>query len=557
LKTTFSKKQFGPRNLFQDDFPHWCLPNAESILNLKVVELPNEYEALYPWTNEEPQTDAEGWKYSLSFYNTPWHTTCQSDSLIRRRVWHRVVVPITQAAAARTALNKFYSTCCSYRALNFQLIDRALCDFSHQFQIIYELQRQNIPNINARNVSTSGGAGGGGTSSYCHSPNVISSSDPIAAWSTLSNPIHDPSLDFSSSPPSSLDYVPINQVSFNCPPGWVVLHEFVHSVHPDSDEIGWVYSYSPSSSSPSQLQSQLQDQLQQSQNTHPVSSSVAYRRRKWFRTLVHVSNYSDCRLALTSYLTSHPRGLIKQGNLYKKSSFQHVWLSCSASLVDDELILSGSQENKSFPLHGLEVIPLKSHECIGYQAGFALRKKAYDHSVSDVLCSLTSDVISEVSVWMEALSHQIAFVNNDFNPFPFGPVISDPVLLTDDMWKRSDILQVWRLRTLQLHESGFLIYYHGGQIRDRIDLNGCRLYSNAQASSPTHASTLDSSSSKLLISSTSPTSSFDNSQPNGSDQERSFTVRADPHSLSPTFHSSPLLFLLLSFSSFVPKDHHS
>jgi hypothetical protein len=530
LKTTFTKKQFQARNLYQDDFAHWCLPNAESILNLKAVELPDGYEALYPWTNEEPHTDSEGWKYSHSFYNAPWHATPQSDSLIRRRIWHRVVIPTTQATAAREALHKFYSTCCSYRALNFQLVDRALGDFSHQFQIIYEFQRQ-----------TNGSSSDGEKSSpsFSYSPNALSSSDPVAPWSTFSNPIHDPALGTDSSP----TYVPISQVSFNCPPGWVVLHEFIHSIHPDSDEIGWEYSFSPTSfPSPSSSPSQQLQQYSQTSLTSPAPS-LLYRRRKWFRTLVHVSNYLDCRVALTSYVTSHPRGLIKQGNLYKKSSFQHVWLSCSASIVDDQLILSSSQENKTFSLFGLEVIPLKSHECIGYQAGFALRKKAYDNSVSDTLCSLTSDVISDVALWMETLSHQIAFVNNDFNPLSFGPVISDPILLTDDMWKRSDILQVWRLRTLQLHESGFLIYYHGAQIRDRIDLNGCRLYSNYQSSSlpPTPVdSSPTNSSSKLspLISSSSPLSS-DNSQPNGSDLERSFTVSEVTNPSSVRYSSPP------------------
>lgn len=443
------------------------------------MELPENYEALSPWSSESPQSDSEGWKYSRNFLNSSWTTDCQSDSLVRRRIWHRVLVHISDISTARDGLNKFYSLRCSYRAMNFQMINRALVDYPHQYQVIYEFQR---------------------LSDGIYSKSRLTSSDP-PAWATRDNPIHD----YIS---NSLDYVPINNVSFNCPHGWVVLHEFNYSIDPQTDEVGWEYSNSIN------FENSISDN----------SIGLLYRRRKWFRTLVQVTLSGRCQTQLSTYISAHPRGVIKQGNLYKKLSFQQIWLSSSITLLDNELYLSNSQETKRLNLNDLELISMKSHECLGYQLGFSLRKKAYDNSISDVICSLASENIHEGNQWIFSICHQIALININFNSFYFGPIITDPVILCDDMFKRSDILLIWRLRTLQLHQSGLLIYYHGAQKRDRIDINGCRLYPylNLSSSSTTSLSNNLNHSERLLSTSIALSSEIIN--PYHNDHELSFTV---------------------------------
>jgi hypothetical protein len=502
-------------NLFQqNDCSHWCDLNSQPIQNLKAIELPPNYEALYPWTTtESSQTDESGWIYSQNFdQNSLWFASCQSESVVRRRRWHRVLVLNAQAALARTSLTQFYQTLCLYRAMNFQLIDRALGCTPHQFQIIYEFQH---------------------LANGSYSSNSLSSAE-VPAWATQENPIHEPTSsdhdlitlsDLSSDPPTtvSVRLFPIDKISFQCPTGWVPLHNFIYSIQINTDALGWVYSSSMTSWAHSTL------------DPSSDPSSRPYRRRQWFRTLVQMKHLPSCRSTLSSYITSHPRGatVIHQGNLYKKSSFQHLWLSCFAVLTDQTLLLSNSQEKKSYSLSGLEVVPLKTHQCLGYQNGFALRKKAFDDSVSDVLCSLTSDASSEVIIWSQLIAHQIALTSGmEFNPLHFGPVINDPILLLDDMWKRSEILLAWRLRTLQLHQSGILVYFHGAQMRDRIDLHHCRITQTSQTAPPL-PSEAPKEGSPLLSSSSRSLSSVDFSQPpNGSDSDRTFTVHFSPPLLS-------------------------
>jgi hypothetical protein len=508
-KTTFIKKKFNSLNLFQqNDCSHWCDSTHRPIDNLKAIPLPANYEALYPWTTAESyQTDAAGWRYSQNFdENGDWSASCQSDSLVRRRRWHRVVVPTSQANISRTTLNRFYQTLSLYRAMNFQLMDRALGRTPHHFQTIYEFQH---------------------LANGSYSSSTLSSSN-MPAWATQVDPMSDPlscssdSLTVSDSSDSSTArrLISIEKFSFHCPAGWVRLHDFIYSIQLDTDALGWVYSSSSSSwSNPSS----------------DPSSSLPYRRRQWFRTIVQMRHLSASRSALSSYIASHPRGgTIQQGHLYKKSTYQQLWLSCSAVLTDQALILSSSQENKSYPLSGLEVVPLKSHQCLGYQNGFALRKKAFDDSVCALICSLTSDVSSEVIMWSQLIAHQIALTSTDFNSLYFGPIISDPIVLSDDMWKRSELLLVWRLRTLQLHQSGYLVYFHGAQIRDRIDLFGCQISQTGPASLSQTAplSSLAPQDGSPLLSSSRSLSSVDLSQPpNGSDFDRTFTVRRSVTSL--------------------------
>lgn len=362
----------------------------------------------------------------------------------------------------KSRLSKLRSIIPKYRTLCPSLIHSALQKIEFRIQMVLESERYQ---------------------DYFHSRNLLSSDPPHWSCGPDGYLLTDP-RNF-----RLQDLQEVTLSSFDRSDGWEVLHEFVFTLYPNKDSMGWEYNQNFS--------------LADGWSDHPTPES-AVRRRLWIRTCVRNNDLYLARMKLQEYLKSHPRGICKVGKIVRQSLIRNRWTNGSAVLTDKSLDLAlenNYRSSYSFPLEGCEVVSLlydeiensyrgeqwhkssssgaqfnvQSHINSDYRYQFALRKLTASGGDLGLLCILCVSSQEEKDSWIAALGHQCALVNLIFWPFSFGPPIVDQVLAKGELWKKGHLVPTWKYRTFELRQNGTLAYFKGSELKGKIRLRGCSL----------------------------------------------------------------------------------
>ena len=383
---------------------------------MKDLDIIEGYKITFDWKfdiNTPLLTDLEGWVYNQDFVVDGWIPQATVDTAVRHRKWFRILVVADEAKVAKDRVSTFSGQRREFRSLNPTLISTALSHWYYQLQFILECQRVEEGGFSGHHLRAPG----------MHDPPnwCIGARD-----SCLIDPTDIPVGELY----DGLHLIESNPHSSNC------LTEFIFTVHPDRDCMGWQYNTSFHTLDP--WSSQLQP-----------DSRV--RRRLWFRSIVPNKTLYSCRRALRDYIDLHPRGTIKQGHLQRQSHYRKRWCDGMASLSDRTLSIhlqNNYQSRVEYTLVGCEVIAEISPEELGGSACgegegnmdlqhpflFGLRVVGSGGKDHGLQCVLNAKSAEQREEWVAALAHQVALVNPFFWPLPFGPPIAHSVVIQGDMW---------------------------------------------------------------------------------------------------------------------------
>jgi hypothetical protein len=440
-----------------------------------VIDSPPSFDVLYGWNYEtyigsdylESKTDITGWSYSSNFRSLLWTSKSQLDSQVRQKKWFRILVSRHLIEEGRILLESYFEKIVSIRSLNEHFVHRALRGLSHKCEVIMEVQR-----------SFSDRHGG----SYTNS--TLLPHDP-PPWSCGAGDL------ITSNPfiisPSSV--VSIEEQTLHILNDLCVLHDFIFVSYPDrsieTDSQGWQYAH-VQYTSPS-----TKDSIVESSITCPDLTAVSYasvpewvsvppthphgslRRRLWMRTLVPHYALEEAQQLLSNYTRNHPRGNIRVGELMRLSVTNRTWKTYRAVLSDRYLRFYAEHEptpHHVLPLDGLEIFHSGATEYPNSVEVFGLRKKS---TTTNCTLGIFSSSSGDVREWIAAIAQQLVMLDLSFRPLYFGPIISDPIILCDDMWKRGDSLHLWSLRSITLHQSGELVNFHGATLKGKVNITGC------------------------------------------------------------------------------------
>lgn len=411
------------------------------------------------------------WFYACNFDSSEWSEICLPSSCVRRRKVSRLLISIDDVERASFLKDSWLSR---YRSIHPKFIDAALTGFEYKIEIVVEYQRFLRDRYDSCNLGYSDPAPWNFA--------LSSSSTSDIGWGE--NCLADPT----SCPLSSLR--PLDQCStFRLIDGWQILHDFVHILHPNRDEMGWQYSDSFANDC------ERTDQSATSWSRDRGTKPFPVRRRLWMRTLVKEIDLEDCRTALDTYISTHPRGVIFSSIVQRRSHYRKRWCDAIATLKDDKIefqIKNNYQKFVSYQLHGCEPV-LLSHtsEASDYLTKFSLfglRKiggallpglpveNHLDNS-GGIICVLNAHSLELRDNWISVLTHQLLLVNSyrflkhdcpQFSP-PIGPpcLLDTPIIL-GKLWKKGKF--VWKLRTFELRKSGVLAYFKRGRLIGEVRL---------------------------------------------------------------------------------------
>eukprot|EP00602_Paraphysomonas_sp_CaronLab_P003155 CAMPEP_0185038980 /NCGR_PEP_ID=MMETSP1103-20130426/35299_1 /TAXON_ID=36769 /ORGANISM="Paraphysomonas bandaiensis, Strain Caron Lab Isolate" /LENGTH=538 /DNA_ID=CAMNT_0027577669 /DNA_START=361 /DNA_END=1974 /DNA_ORIENTATION=- len=393
--------------------------------------------------NSNQQTDSNGWIYATDFTSDEWSPYKLSDSQVRKRKWQRLLILNEDIHTVREVLPVYYAELVAYRSYHPDMISLALGSNDYVVQIIIEAER----------LGTNG----------TYSADNLLLSDPCH-WSVGRL-----------SPEKSI--ICMEKLSYHntcVPPGWSILHEFMFTLYPGKDPLGWEYSSSFTDNwSREPPPASTIESNSRSVHSGEWTAVKSVRRRIWMRTIVPHSDFLRARSLVSNHISLHPRGNVYRAPILRLRPFSKIWSLGEGILSDDQLtILLDTQETVTVKLRGLEVVSLRPGDHVGCGGGFGLRKRILGNPDNDMICYLSAETAHEREKWEIALTHQLALLDMDFFAVPFGPCIPDDILLTDDMWKRGDFIPSWRLRTIELRQSGTLIYYAGALLKGKVNTNG-------------------------------------------------------------------------------------
>eukprot|EP00602_Paraphysomonas_sp_CaronLab_P010735 CAMPEP_0185039326 /NCGR_PEP_ID=MMETSP1103-20130426/36076_1 /TAXON_ID=36769 /ORGANISM="Paraphysomonas bandaiensis, Strain Caron Lab Isolate" /LENGTH=639 /DNA_ID=CAMNT_0027578173 /DNA_START=377 /DNA_END=2296 /DNA_ORIENTATION=- len=366
---------------------------------------------------------------------------CHSEAKVRSRSWQRLLVGSDQQEDAKKRMLNFLSIRCQYRSLSPCLIQAALLQHDYQIQMVMECQR---------------------LSDHKYSSTHLLSHDPPIWSAGTANLTSDPRT----FPVQELQEV-IATV-FNRANGWDTLHEFIFTLYPNKDEMGWEYN---------------QDFDQRESWTSAPSRVSCVRRRIWMRTCVRDSKLYECRQALREYIDNHPRGICRSGAVERQSKYRKRWTEGLAVLTDTHLEITLDNNYQSRVVHSLRgceavVIEGESTGALVVEQRkyrFGLRQLGPGGKDEGVVCVLNARSIRDRDAWIAALAHQTALVNLIYWPLVIGPPTADQVIIKGEMWKQGHLVPNWKFRSFELRRDGTLAYSKDGVIKGKLRLRGCEV----------------------------------------------------------------------------------
>jgi hypothetical protein len=430
---------YDKNSLKKSDPPHWTTNDRKEISCLNSIILPDGYLVFQDWRFEfvTGKTDSRGWMYLQEFSDKSSASASGLNSQVRYRKWQRMILKKVDAPKTKSLIIKFVAAKSHFRSLCPPLIRAALSKYEFQIQLVMECQRLQDGNYSAQHLSDE---------------------DP-PAW--CSGPVENLSKDPTQTPPSQLQRV--EATIFNRGNGWDILHEFIFTMYPEKDSLGWEYNADWS--------------LGHLWSAKPVRDS-AVRRRLWIRTCVKNYQLYECRSALHIYIENHPRGVFKTGHLERQSHYRKRWSEGLAVLTDHFLELTLENNYQSHVVYGLKNCEAVSIESVGHsdkKFQFGMRRVGPGGSDDGLVCVLNASSEKDRQAWITALSHQIALVNLLFWPLEIGPPTADRVLFKGEMWKRGHLVPNWKFRSFELRQGGTLAYFKNGVLKGKIRLRGCEI----------------------------------------------------------------------------------
>ena len=429
--------RYDSNSLRSGDPSHFTTNDRKGIDCLGAILLPQQYSTFVDWKFEvkDEVTDKRGWMYMSDFCNSVSSASSVSDSQVRYRKWQRLIISTSDLSRARPTMTTFISAKHHFRSLCIPLIKLALSKYDFQIQMVLECERLGDGVYSARNLCATD------PPRWCAGPadNLTINPTEIAA--------------------SSL--TPVETTIFNRGNGWDILHEFIFTLYPGRDPLGWQYNAA--------------FDLDNSWMAKPTRDSLV-RRRLWIRTCIRDHTLYECRLALQRYIRTHRRGVFKTGPLQRQSHYRRRWSQGTAVLTDSHIELTLDNNYQGFVEYSL-----KSCEAVRIETGgetdkrfkFGMRKVGPGGSDEGVVCVLNANSEQDRDDWITALTHQIALVNLLFWPLDIGPPTADAVLFKGEMWKRGHVMPNWKFRTFELRQSGTLAYFKDGVLRGKVRVRGC------------------------------------------------------------------------------------
>lgn len=426
----------------------------------------------------------EGWLYARDFNSGEWSEVYDQSFSVRRRKIFRLLIRDRDLERGQQLKDSWMP---KSRSIHPSFISGALKGYEHKIEMVIEYQRYLRDRYDSYNLIYSDPA----------QWNFALRVPPSTSSSLLDECNEHDFIDPTSCPLSYLR--PLDQCSsFKLIDGWQILHDFIHVLHPNKDEEGWQYSdcFGNDCERPSPLDPNSSHWSNSRGSTpHPV------RRRLWMRTLVKECDLEICRVALDSYITAHPRGVVYSSRLQRRSCYRKRWCDAIATLRDNVIeiqIENNYQKFVSYPLQGCEPV-LLSHlarqgDLINKFFLFGLRRigggllpglpveNNWD-STGGIFCILNAPTAEIRDCWISVLTHQLLLVNtyrflrescSQWSPLIGPPCLVDMPYISGRLWKKGDM--VWKLRTFELRKSGILAYFKRGRLIGEVKfLNECAI----------------------------------------------------------------------------------
>lgn len=432
--------KFHSKNLLSKDPPHWTDSDHNEIILLNSLIIPNNYIVFIDWKFETIPyiTDRRGWIYKINFdviKSTPIRT---NETSIRYRKWERILIPKDNHIDAKIRLTQFLKYQSQYRSLCPSLLKASLKKFSYHFQFVMECERLIENSLN-------------------YSSNELLSGDP-PHWSV------GPEANLTCDPRLYSVFELQNAKSSLCSliDGWEALHNFVPILYPNKDTEGWEYN------------TDFTEETGWSAYPH-IGVNIKVRRRIWIRTCIRSEWLYKCRNILLEYLNNHPRGVSYMSpiEIFLKTTDEGEWHRCIGILRDHifELkFIDNKNKRIKYELNRIEILDDKENT-------FTLRRKGSTGIDLGSICTLRTHTIHEKKSWIMQFISQLELIHicSNYPLHPFGPPISDNVVIEGHMWKRGHIVPTWKFRFFQLRESGALTYYRNEHLKGRIQLKNCEI----------------------------------------------------------------------------------
>lgn len=467
------------------DPPHWMIcgdtistnvtsPLSHSIRSLESYEIPDELAMVYPFTFSvsvvgervyENQTDRSGWQYSSSFQGTSWQPYPSRSCCVRRRKWERLMVLKHQYHHCICVLPEYYKQLAEFRCLHPLTIKASLGrkKISFSFQQVVQHQRKRHGVFSGRHLQP----------------------DDPPEWAVGPSPqLHDDPTQCDVSNLGDFNKV---VVAFDRRRGFDLLHDFIYVMHPDKDMFGWEYNGIFSQERETKLKWHSGVVLANDRGEHSgeEEDGMLVRRRIWFRTVVADCDLADSKACLTKHLCEYPSSTRRStsssdGALLLLNSFGTKWRPVVASLSGNMLLVHNSESKNKL----IREIDLRDHimsvlgpqDCPGRKRGFGLRltQNKDAHYSFEAVFSAEND--EDHVFWTEKIEFQMCQVDFSARRLLSGPPHVDKVLLVSDMWvrRKSKMPHQWALKTLELHESGFLMVYRGVHLKYQHDVIKCK-----------------------------------------------------------------------------------
>jgi hypothetical protein len=286
--------------------------------------------------------------------------------------------------------------------------------------------------------------------------------------------------------------------------GWEALHNFVPILYPNKDTEGWEYNLD------FHQNHHHHDLVCQPWTSYPhIGTNIRVRRRIWMRTCIKSEWLYKCRSILTEYINFHPRGVCYMSPLeiflHSPTSDEGDWHRCIGILRDQifELkFIDNKNKRLKYSLSRTEVKDLpnlqeqqqqqqqekvmtnnshsKSHSRGQISYRFMLTKKGSNGNDLGTVCILRTLTFHEKQSWIIQFVSQLDLLHicSNYPLHPFGPPVSDKVVIEGHMWKRGHVIPNWKYRFFRLRESGALTYYHNDLLKGRIQLKNCVILDN-------------------------------------------------------------------------------
>jgi len=258
------------------------------------------------------------------------------------------------------------------------------------------------------------------------------------------------------------------------PPGWVMMHQYIHIVQPNTDENGWQYRSNWAEGVLSSKDEQWVERYK------PGLHNV--RRRLWMTTVVKKGDIITAKkLVFDSLNGPNKKEVIMQGNLYRYNQelgqSSTSWQRRKVLLYHHKLeFFIGNERKGEAELEGCTVKMLFGQQCPGRNYAFSLR------NASGTVGLLLEGESEESRLrWVKALQYQISLLTPDCNfaPLPYSPPTgvhpSNRILLCGDLRKDGQVVHV-QLKYTQL------LCFLRDQLHCRLLLDGASMASSREES---------------------------------------------------------------------------